>query len=94
MCRKHERRCVEALALREAAMKEWCKAETYEQVRSGEKGKRRSVFKVDIHLGEHQTPEQALAAWPEELSRLHAVRRESKAEKLQDKLDALRELTQ
>jgi hypothetical protein len=61
---------------------------------TGEKGKRRSVFKVDVHLGEHQTPEQALAVWPEEVSRLQAMGRESKAEKLQSKLDRLQELTQ
>ena len=58
----------------------------------GDKGKRRSVFKVDVHLGEHQTPEQALTAWPEEVSRLQAMGRESKAEKLADKLATLREL--
>lgn len=33
MCRKHERRCVEALELREAAMQEWTRAETLEDVR-------------------------------------------------------------
>jgi hypothetical protein len=60
----------------------------------GPAGKRRSVFKVDVHLGEHQTPEQALAAWPEVISRLQAMGRETKAEKLADKLAALRELTE
>ena len=31
---KRERRCPEALALRETACREWCRAETHEQVRS------------------------------------------------------------
>ena len=61
---------------------------------SGEKGKRRSVFKVDVHLGEHPTPEQALVSWSEDLHRLREIGRESKAEKLQQKLDRLRQLTE
>jgi hypothetical protein len=61
---------------------------------SGDKGKRRSVFKVDVHLGEHPTAEDALAAWPQEVDHLRQIGRESKAEKLQDKLDRLQELTQ
>jgi hypothetical protein len=60
----------------------------------GEKGKRRSVFKVDVHLGEHPTAEDALSAWSEDIRRLRDVGRESKAEKLQDKLDRLQELTE
>lgn len=60
----------------------------------GEKGKRRSVFKVDVHLGEHATPEEALAAWSEDIRRLKQIGRESKAERLQNKLDRLQELTQ
>jgi hypothetical protein len=61
---------------------------------SGEKGKRRSVFKVDVHLGVYATAEDALAAWPQEVDHLRQIGRESKAEKLQDKLDRLQELTQ
>jgi hypothetical protein len=61
---------------------------------SGDKGKRRSVFKVDVPLGEHPTAEDALAAWPQEVDHLRQIGRESKAEKLQDKLDRLQELTQ
>ena len=57
---------------------------------SGEKGKRRSVFKVDVHLGEHATPEEALATWPREVDHLRQIGRESKAEKLRQKLDRLR----
>jgi hypothetical protein len=59
----------------------------------GEKGKRRSVFKVDVHLGEHATPEEAMEAWTEDIRRLRDIGRESKAQKLQDKVNRLRELT-
>jgi hypothetical protein len=59
---------------------------------SGEKGKRRSVFKVDVHLGEHPTVEDALCTWSQEIDRLRQIGRESKVEKLQRKLDRLREL--
>ena len=58
----------------------------------GPSGKRRSVFKVDVHLGEHATPEEALATWPQELDHLRQIGRESKAEKLQGKLNRLQEL--
>ncbi len=58
---------------------------------SGEKGKRRSVFKVDVHLGEHATPEDALAAWPREVEELE-LSRPRKADKLRTKLEKLRGL--
>jgi hypothetical protein len=59
----------------------------------GSSGKRRSVFNVDVHLGEHSTPEEALAIWPKEVDHLRQIGRESKAQKLQGKLDRLQELT-
>lgn len=59
----------------------------------GEKGNRRSVFKVDAHLGEHPTAEDALAVWPQEIDQLRQIGRESKAEKLQAKVERLQELT-
>ncbi len=58
----------------------------------GPAGKRRSVFKIDVHLGEHATPEEAIAAWSEDLRRLRDIGRESKAEKLQQKLDRLQRM--
>lgn len=58
----------------------------------GEPGRRRSVFRVDVHLGEHPTLEAALSAWPEEVRRLEEIGRESKAEKLRGKLERLREI--
>jgi hypothetical protein len=60
---------------------------------SGEAGKRRSVFKVDVHLGEHPTAEDALSAWPHEIDQLRQIGRENKAEKLQSKFDRLTQLT-
>ena len=63
----------------------------YEMV--GNPGKRRSVFKVDLHLGEYASAEEALSAWPGEIRRLDEIGRENKSEKLQGKLDRLRELT-
>jgi hypothetical protein len=62
----------------------------YQAVRSyREKGK---VKQEVIHLGEHQTADEALAAWPLEIQELERTR-PRQAEKLQDKLDRLRELT-
>ena len=60
---------------------------------SGERGKRRSVFKVDVHLGEYPTADDALAVWPQEVDHLRRIGRESKAEKLQDKLDRLQDIS-
>jgi hypothetical protein len=45
-----------------------------------------------VHLGEHQTAEAALNAWPEEVKELEPKGRPRKAEKLLRKLDRLREL--
>jgi uncharacterized protein YceH (UPF0502 family) len=47
---------------------------------------------VLVHLGEHETPEAALAAWPSEIEHLRVIGRESRAEKLESKLAKLREL--
>ena len=64
----------------------------YEMV--GKPGARRSVFKVGVHLGEHATPEEALAAWPEEIARARAAGRENKAVKLEGKLGKLRSIVE
>ena len=61
----------------------------YQAVRSyREKGKLKQEV---IHLGEHQTAEDALAAWPQEIQELERTR-PKQAKKLQQKLDRLREL--
>ena len=64
----------------------------YQAVRSyREKGK---VKQKVVHLGEHQTAEAALESWPLEIQELKRIGRPNKAEKLQDKLDRLQELTE
>ncbi len=60
---------------------------------SGERGKRRSVFRVDVHLGEHATAEDALVAWPQEVDHLRRIGRENKADKVEAKMERLKELT-
>ena len=63
----------------------------YQAVRSyREKGK---VKQEVIHLGEHQTADGALAAWPQEIQELKR-HRPKQAVKLQVKLDKLQELTE
>ena len=61
---------------------------------TGPAGKRRSVFKVDVHLGEHKTPEEAAAAWSEDTERLRRIGRENQANKLVGKLEKLRTLAE
>jgi hypothetical protein len=56
---------------------------------SGEQGKRRSVFKVDVHLGEHSTTGEALKAWTEDIRQLQTTR-PRKADKLRVKMEKLR----
>ncbi len=64
----------------------------YQAVRSyREKG---NVKQEVIHLGEHQTAEAALTAWPKEIQELRRVGRPKKTDKLQAKLDRLQELTE
>jgi hypothetical protein len=48
---------------------------------------------VLIHLGEHETPEAALVAWPEEIAEHRRAGRDQQAEKLQGKLERLHALT-
>lgn len=58
----------------------------------GEPGKRRSAFKVEVHLGEYADAQEALTAWPIQIERLRRIGREGKANTLQGKLDRLRKL--
>ena len=48
---------------------------------------------VLVHLGTHEKPEDALAAWPSELEHLRKIGREAQAAKLEANLEKLRELT-
>jgi hypothetical protein len=47
-----------------------------------------------VHLGEHSTTESALESWPTEIQELRRIGRPKQAEKLQQKLDRLQELTE
>jgi hypothetical protein len=64
----------------------------YQAVRSYREGGK--VKQEVVHLGEHQTVESALESWPQEVQELERIGRPRKAEKLQGKLDRLRELTE
>jgi hypothetical protein len=45
-----------------------------------------------VHLGEHQTADEALTAWEQEIGKVEATR-PKQARKLQAKLERLRQLT-
>jgi len=47
-----------------------------------------------VQLGEHETAEAALNAWPEEVKELERIGRPKQAQKVQDKLDGLQDLTE
>ena len=57
-----------------------------------EEGKVRQ--EVLVHLGRHEKPEDALAAWPSEAEHLRKIGREEQAEKLEANLEKLRALTE
>ncbi len=48
---------------------------------------------VLVHLGTHERPEDALAAWPAEVAHLRKIGRHDQADKLEANLEKLRELT-
>jgi hypothetical protein len=49
---------------------------------------------VLVHLGTHEKPEDALAAWPSEVAHLRKIGREGQADKLEANLEKLRMLTE
>lgn len=55
----------------------------------GEPGARRSMFKVLVHLGEHETSEAALTAWREEVDRARSVGRDKTAARIEEKIRKL-----
>jgi len=57
-----------------------------------EEGKVRQ--EVLVHLGRHEKPEDALAAWPSEAEHLRKIGREEQATKLEASLNKLRALTE
>jgi len=48
--------------------------------------------RVLVHLGQYETPEAALTAWPAEIAEHRRYGRDEQAEKLQAKLNRLRRL--
>ena len=56
---------------------------------TGKPGSRRSVFKVLVHLGEHEAPEAALEAWREDVERARRVGREKTAARIEAKIRKL-----
>ncbi len=49
---------------------------------------------VLVHLGSHETPEDALAAWPTEVAHLRRIGRGGQADRLEANLEKLRVLTE
>ena len=49
---------------------------------------------VLVHLGEHETPEAALSAWPKEIAHLRRIGRDQQADKLRANFEKLRALTE
>jgi hypothetical protein len=49
---------------------------------------------VLVHLGEHETPEAALSAWPTEIAHLRRIGRDQQSDKLQANFEKLRALTE
>ena len=47
---------------------------------------------VLVHLGTHQRPEEALAAWPSEAEHLRAIGRDDQADRLKANLEKLKAL--
>ena len=56
---------------------------------TGKPGARRSVFKVLVHLGEHGTPEAAIAAWREDVERSRFVGRDKTVARIEEKIRKL-----
>jgi hypothetical protein len=48
---------------------------------------------VLVHLGQHETVEEALSEWPEEIEFLRRFKRYDQADKLEEKLTKIRELS-
>jgi hypothetical protein len=57
-----------------------------------EEGKVRQ--EVLVHLGTHESPEDALAAWPSKAEHLRKIGRVEQADKLEANLEKLRALTE
>jgi hypothetical protein len=49
---------------------------------------------VLVHVGRHEKPDDALAAWPSEVEHLRKIGRDEQADKLEANLEKLRALTE
>lgn len=49
---------------------------------------------VLVHLGEYETPDAALTAWPPVVEHLRRIGREDQADKLRNNLERLRSITE
>ena len=56
---------------------------------TGNPGSRRSVFKLLVHLGEHATPEAAIAAWRDDVERSRSVGRDKTAARIEENIRKL-----
>jgi hypothetical protein len=63
----------------------------YQLVRSYREGGKVKQ-EVLVHLGEHETPEAALAAWPSQMEHLRRIGRDRRADELAAKLEKLKKL--
>ena len=66
----------------------------FQLVRSyrNEEGKPRQ--EVLVHLGIHETPDAAMASWPDEIAHLRRIGRETQADRLEANLKKLIALTE
>lgn len=64
----------------------------YQLVRSYRDDAGKPRQRMLVHLGEHPTPEAAMAAWPVEIEKHSAAGRHQQQSKLQSKLDTLQGL--
>ena len=62
----------------------------FQLVRSYRNDQGKPRQEVLVHLGVHETPEAALAAWPNEISHLRRIGREGPADRLEANLEKLR----
>jgi hypothetical protein len=65
----------------------------YQLVRSYREGGKVKQ-EVLVHLGEHETPEAALAAWPSQMEHLRRIGRDGRAGELEAKLEKLKKLVE
>ena len=56
---------------------------------TGKPGSRRSRFKVLVHLGDHEAPADALAAWREDVERARAAGRDKTVVRIEEKIRKL-----